>query len=50
MKKVTFSGYDTVGTAEAVFDVESFNKDYEGKIKKLEGSQSTGPELFAKRI
>lgn len=47
---VSFSGYDTVGTAKAVFDVEAFCKDYEGKLKKLEGSESTGAELFAKRV
>lgn len=47
--KVTFSGYDTVGEAEVVFDIESFCNDYEGKLKDLEMSQITGPELLAKR-
>lgn len=47
--KVMFSGYDTVGEAEVIFDMESFCKDYEGKLEKIEGSESSGPELFAKR-
>lgn len=32
---VTFSGYDTVGEAEVVFDKEAFLKDYKGKIKNV---------------
>ena len=46
---VTYEGYDSVGTAEASFDMEAFCEAYEGKLKKIKGSESSGPELFAKR-
>lgn len=46
---VTYSGYDTVGTAEVSFDMEAFCEKYEGKLRQIEGASSPGPELFAKR-